>query len=143
MAQVNFFRTISNKYFFLVIYFVFAGAYAQPTSSRILLPNGWALSPAGSSLRLGDLPLNMAVSPSGKYIAVTNNGQSDQGIFLIDAVNEKILDTIVCGKLWYGLQFSGDEKKLYASGGNDNFILVFDVSAKKIKCTDTIYLGKP
>src|SRR5882757_8302510 len=46
----------------------------------VLLPNGWTLSPAGRSLRLGDLPLNIAVSSSKKLMAVTNNGQSVQSI---------------------------------------------------------------
>src|ERR1041385_9135932 len=85
---------------------------------RVHLPNGWSLSPAGSSLPLGDLPLNMAVSPSGKLIAVTNNGQSVQSIQLIDVSNEKILDEVIIPKSWYGLKFSRDEKLLYASGGN-------------------------
>lgn len=30
----------------------------------VLLPNGWTLTPAGRSLPLGDLPLNIAVSLS-------------------------------------------------------------------------------
>ena len=31
-------------------------------ANRILLPNGWQLTPVGTSLPLGDLPLNMAIS---------------------------------------------------------------------------------
>jgi hypothetical protein len=34
---------------------------------KVILPNGWALSPAGESLPLGDLPLNMAISKSKKW----------------------------------------------------------------------------
>ena len=45
---------------------------------KVLLPNGWSLTPAGHSLPLGDLPLNIAVAPSGHWLAVTNNGQSTQ-----------------------------------------------------------------
>jgi hypothetical protein len=33
---------------------------------KATLPNGWTLSPAGRSLPLGDLPLNIAVSKSKK-----------------------------------------------------------------------------
>ena len=33
----------------------------QLNSKRIMLPNGWSLSPAGRSVELGDLPLNIAV----------------------------------------------------------------------------------
>src|ERR1700761_1842426 len=74
-------------------------------TGQVLLPNGWKLSPAGNSLQLGDLPLNIQLSSSGKMLAVTNNGESTQSIQLIDPVSEKILDEKVIGKLWYGLNF--------------------------------------
>ena len=61
-------------------------------------------------------------------MAVTNNGQSVQSIQLIDPVTEKILDNVVVPKSWYGLKFSADEKYLYASGGNDNWILKYAIT---------------
>ena len=64
------------------------------TAKRVTLPNGWALTPVGKSLNLNDLPLNLVVSPSQKFLAVTNNGQSTQSIMLIDAVSERILDEV-------------------------------------------------
>ena len=115
---------------------------ADLESRRVHLPNGWALTPAGSSLPLGDLPLNMAVSASKKYLAVTNNGQSVQSLQLIDARAGKILDSVVIAKSWYGLQFSADEKSLYASGGNDNWILQYAVRNNKLVLLDSIILGK-
>src|SRR6201995_590527 len=101
-------------------------------TGQVLLPNGWKLSPAGRSLQLGDLPLNIQLSASGKLLAVTNNGQSTQSIQLIDPKNEKLLDDKVIGKAWYGLAFSADEKKLYASGGNDNWILAYNIRNNKL-----------
>ncbi len=97
------------------------------TKKRVSLPNGWHLSPAGRSLPLGDFPLNLVVSSSKKWIAVTNNGQSVQSLQLIDAKTEKVLDVAVIPKSWYGLKFSRDEKFLYASGGNDNWILKYEI----------------
>ncbi len=108
---------------------------------RATLPNGWSLSPAGRSLPLGDLPLNIAVSPSKKYMAVTNNGQSVQSIQLIDAKTEKIVNTKIIDKSWYGLKFSADEKYLYASGGNDNWILKYTLVNNKLSLKDSIRLG--
>ncbi|PWK76499.1 YVTN family beta-propeller protein [Mucilaginibacter oryzae] len=110
-------------------------------TGQVLLPNGWKLSPAGRSLPLGDLPLNMQLSSSGRLLAVTNNGQSTQSIQLIDPQNEKLLDEQVIRKSWYGLAFSRDEKKLYASGGNDNCILVYNIKADKLGTPDTIKLA--
>ena len=111
-------------------------------SGKVLLPNGWSLSPAGRSLPLGDLPLNIQISASQKLMAVTNNGQSKQSIQLIDPQSEKILHDQPIGKGWYGLKFSADEKKLYASGANDNIILVYPIIKKMLGKADTIVLGK-
>ncbi|WP_179415096.1 beta-propeller fold lactonase family protein [Mucilaginibacter sp. E4BP6] len=112
-------------------------------TQQVLLPNGWKLSPAGRHLQLGDLPLNMQLSTSGKLLAVTNNGQSTQSVQLIDPGNEKLLDEKILGKSWYGLAFSHDERTLYVSGGNDNVILAFNINNNKIGAADTIKLGKP
>ncbi len=114
----------------------------QAESGKVVLPNGWGLTPAGRGFPLGDLPLNMAVSKSKKMIAVTNNGQSVQSIQLIDPVSETILDNFIVPKSWYGLQFSADEKKLYASGGHDNWIMEFSIENKKLILKDSIILGK-
>lgn len=115
-------------------------AHAQlPAQTR--LPNGWALTPAGRGFPLGDLPLNIAVAPSGRMLAVTNNGQSVHSIQLVDAMSEKVVHTVVVPKAWYGLQFSADGKILYASGGHDNRILVFGVTPQRLTLKDSIRLG--
>ncbi len=112
-------------------------------AGRVTLPNGWKLSPVGKMLPVGDLPLNIAVSPNGKLLAVTNNGQSDQSVQLIDAGNMQMLDSVVTAKSWLGLTFSKDGKFLYASGGNDNWIMRYQINNNKIVPQDTLVLGKP
>lgn len=114
----------------------------QPNTQQVLLPNGWSLTPAGRSLEVGDLPLNIAVSSSQKLMAVTNNGQGKQTIQLIDTKSEKILDNIEIPKSFYGLKFSRDEKSLYASGGNDNWILKYVIIENKLVLNDSLILGK-
>ncbi len=126
--------------FFIVVNAV-SQSLPQLESKRVHLPNGWSLTPVGKSLPLGDLPLNIAVSSSKKYIAVTNNGQSVQSLQLINVKNEKILSNIVIRKSWYGLKFSADEKFLYASGGNDNWILEYAIQNNKLTLKDSIKLG--
>ncbi len=111
------------------------------SSQKVLLPNGWSLSPAGRSFPLGDLPLNIAVSHSKKWMAVTNNGQSVQSIQLIDPGTEKVIDQVIIPKSWYGLKFSADEKFLYAAGGNDNWILKYAILNQKLELNDSIKLG--
>ena len=113
----------------------------QLNNQRITLPNGWSLTPVGTSLPLGDLPLNIAVSKTGKYAAITNNGQSTQTIQLIDTKKEIELDKITIPKAWYGLKFTADEKALFVSGGNDNWILKYNITNQKLICIDTFKLG--
>lgn len=111
-------------------------------NSQLVLPNGWSLSPAGRSVEVGDLPLNIAISKSQKLMAVTNNGQGKQTIQLIDTKSEKIVDNIEIPKSFYGLKFSADDKTLYASGGNDNLILKYEIVKSKLILNDSLILGK-
>lgn len=138
------------SFLFAALFFTII-AMAQPSVNsstgaavpkKVLLPNGWTLAPAGRDIPLGDLPLNMAVSKSKKWIAVTNNGQSVQSLQLIDVKTEKELDKVIIPKSWYGLKFSADENYLYASGGNDNWILKYSVADKKFRLVDSSKLGE-
>jgi YVTN family beta-propeller protein len=133
--------------YFLFLTFLNIQIQAQSTneinSHRVLLPNGWQLSPAGKILTLGDLPLNIAVSPDKKLAAVTNNGESTQTIELIDLKKGIVVDSVIIGKSWLGLVFSDDGKSLYASGGNDNWIIKYSIRHKELINTDTIRFGKP
>jgi len=115
---------------------------AEMQAKSVQLPNGWNLTPVGRSMPLGDLPLNMVLSKSGKMLAVTNNGQGVQSIQLIDPQKELLLDSVVIAKSWYGLAFSADEKFLYAAGGHDNWILKYAILNKKLVIQDSIVLGK-
>jgi len=129
---------------FLIIFVINLQAQTlnEIESHRVTLPNGWKLTPVGKLLPLGDLPLNIAVSPSKKLAAVTNNGESVQTIQLIDIDHEVILDSVIIGKSWLGLTFSDDGKYLYASGGNDNIIIRYAIKNNRLVNYDTIRIGK-
>ena len=135
------------KYLFLLIIgltpigLLFAQSSEQLMSSQVQLPNGWTLTPAGKSLQLGDLPLNISLSPSKRLMTITNNGQSTQSIELIDVKEEKLIDSITVAKAWLGLAFTKDEKNIYASGGNDNVILHYTIENKKLHLKDSLILG--
>ena len=114
---------------------------AQKMSPTISLPNGWKLSPAGKSFSLGDLPLNIAVSHSNKFVAVTNNGVSAHSIMLIDVKSERVIDSVIIPKAWYGLAFSPDDQYLYAAGGHDNKIVRYQIIQNRLNKKDEIILG--
>ena len=136
---------LKKNIFFYTLLFACNFSQAQELNSieknRVVLPNGWSLTPIGISLQLGDLPLNIAVSKRHQYAAVTNNGQSIQSIQLLDVKKEIELDKVIVSKSWGGLVFSGDEKSLYASGGDNNWILHFAIINNKLIIADTIKLG--
>ena len=111
--------------------------------SKVQLPNGWTITPVGKNIVLGDLPLNMAVSPDTKWIAVTNNGQSTQTIDLINVAKQEKIASAIIAKAWYGLAFSADNQNLFVSGGNDNVVYRYHVSGNGLNVQDTIRLGKP
>jgi YVTN family beta-propeller protein len=128
-----------RKLFVIITICLSAHLFAQ---HKVLLPNGWTLSPAGRSVPLGDLPLNLAISNDHKYLAVTNNGVGKQTIQLIDAKTYKVLCSSEISKSWYGLKFSGDSKYLYASGGNNNRIIKYRVHDNTLSLAGSIVLGK-
>jgi YVTN family beta-propeller protein len=136
-------RVFIGALFLAISIYGSAQTYNELKSSQVQLPNGWKLTPVGKSLSLGDLPLNIAVCPSKKLLAVTNNGQSIQTIQLIDAANYRILDSVEIKKSWLGLVFSADGKSLYASGGNDNLIIRYAIENNRLVPSDTFVLGKP
>jgi YVTN family beta-propeller protein len=134
-------KNIVFLFSFLLCNLIASAQKIIPSPSKITLPNGWSLSPAGHGFLLGDLPLNIAVSNSKKLMAVTNNGQSTQSIQLINIASGKILDNIVVKECWLGLKFSADEKFLYASGGNNNWVLKYAITNNKLLLKDSLKLG--
>lgn len=131
---------------FLFLYGSFPGKSQdfsrQGDTTRTLLPTGWYLTPAGSSIPLSsDLPLNIALAPDGFHAAVTNNGNGAQTIDLIDLRTRRVTASVPIGKAWLGLAF--DKDGLYASGGNDDIVIHYKVSGDTLLPADTLILGKP
>lgn len=114
----------------------------QLSKNRVTLPNGWKLSPYGTSLPLGDLPLNIVSTPNQKYLLATNNGQSVQSLQLIDIQNQQVLDSKELPKSWYGLKVANDNNTVFVSGGNDNLIIVFEIQDGQLIEKDKIALSK-
>jgi YVTN family beta-propeller protein len=111
--------------------------------NEVLLPNQWRLTPAGRQLALGDLPLNIALSPDGRYLAVNNNGWSDHQVIIVDCQTETIRCQLTIPKSWYGLTFSPDGKYLYVTGAADNLIYRYTFDDGLLSDQRTISVGKP
>ncbi len=152
-----FFSKISCRviYLFLALFLLFSchdkgrrdkideKLFEQLNSVRVLLPNGWSLTPPPRSVKLDELPLNLQISSTGRLAAVTNNGYGKHTIMLFDVKKKKLLDRVTIPRAWYGLKFSKDEKSLYASGGNDNLIRIYHIENERLTPADSLELGPP
>ncbi len=110
---------------------------------RTLLPNGWILSPAGSSIDLGDLPLGMQVSPDGKFAAIVNSGEGKQTISLVNIHTQRLIQTLPIKKSWMGVCFNSQGNRIFVSAGNDNGIHEYVFEHDSASYLRTIELGKP
>jgi YVTN family beta-propeller protein len=127
---------------YLLLILLFAACFVTLHAQRVQLPNGWSLSPAGSSIPLSsDLPLNIALSPDGIHAAITNNGNGVQCIDLVNLKEKKVVFTKVVKDAWLGLAFS--RNYLYASGGNDDIIIRYRLTGDSLAIRDTLVLGAP
>lgn len=94
----------------------------------VQLPNQWSLRPAGRHLEVGDFPINMALHPTGEYVAVLCAGFRDHEVVIVDLnpQRSRVVSRATIDQAFYGLTFSPDGSKLYASGGEFERIEVFD-----------------
>ncbi len=112
-----------------------------PKDDRVLLPNGWWLSPAGDQIELGDFPMNAALTDDQKFLAVTDGGQSGADVRLVDLAAKRVVDVVQLKDSWQGIKFLG--KRLYVSGGYQNCVYTFDLNNGKLIPSDTIVFEKP
>ena len=109
---------------------------------RVRLPNGWYLSPAGSSIDVGELPLNMDVSPDQRWLIVTNNGTRNHSISIIALPDWKVVQSVPVPKAWLGIRFFDQGHRFVVSGGNDNMARIFAFAGGHATQTDSITFGE-
>src|SRR5258705_532479 len=98
----------------------------------MLLPNQWSLRPAGSQVELGDFPVNIAVSPDGKFAVLLHSGYGQNELIAVNLGDRKIAARADVSEAFYGLTFSKDGKKIYCSGASDEEIFSFDFEDGKL-----------
>jgi len=102
-----------------------------------IIPGGRRVSPLGDQLEMGSLPTNLAVSPDGRRLVVTNNGygqepNKEQKLIVVDPSVPQVIQILHRPRpqaLFYGLAYTRDGSTLYAAGGQSNVVEVFDVLA--------------
>ena len=112
------------------------------SDSSILLPNHYRLTPAGTQIPVGDLPLNMVISPGGRYLVVTNNGYSEQFVSVIDITTGRQVQTLPVTASFFGLTFNDGGTKLFVSGGGHNKIYIFSTGdGQRFTTRDSLQLA--
>ncbi len=92
----------------------------------VLLPNGWSLKPAGKQVPLGSFPVNLALHPEGRWLAVLDGGAGDHEIVIVDLKKQKVVSRVLIDQTFYGLCFAPDGKQLFASGGEYEVVHAYD-----------------
>ncbi|MBU8920052.1 beta-propeller fold lactonase family protein [Bacillus sp. FJAT-29953] len=91
-------------------------------------PHGWIVTPSGKQVTLGDFPMGGALSPDHRYLIVSNDGQGEQSLQVVDVQTQEVIQTIPYKSpeaLYFGVAFSPDGKTVYASAGGNNKIRVY------------------
>jgi DNA-binding beta-propeller fold protein YncE len=97
---------------------------AQPDGS-VLLPNQWSLRPAGRQIEVGNFPVNVALHPRGQWAVVLHSGYGPHAVVVVEVATRRIVSSVIAPKTFYGLCFSPDGERLYASGGEDDVVHEF------------------
>ncbi len=105
-----------------------------------IIPNGRILTPMGKQYRIQPHPYGMGLSPDGRYLVTANSGKPIclSILDVTDPANPKIYQVPenpenhegVLDAVFMGLAFSPDSKTLYAAGGRDWSVLVFDLATR-------------
>jgi YVTN family beta-propeller protein len=129
----------------LVIFLLSAAMWTwsvTDTDQVTRLPTGMWLDPAGQSFDVGNMPLNVILSPQGNHFVLSLNGWREQGVQVIERATGRIVQTLVQPGAFLGLAFSPDGRMLYASGGNEDVVYCYNWLNGRATPTDNIVLAQ-
>jgi streptogramin lyase len=90
----------------------------------VRLHDGWTIRPAGRAIEVGTFPMAVVPLP-GRRAAVLLSGYAEEGIDVVDLATGA-RTRLAMPKAWLGLAASADGRMLYASGGADGVVRVFE-----------------
>lgn len=133
---------------------LFAGPNKFGSYYAGVLPNGRKVTPAGTSLQVGMNPLGLALTRDGKYAITSNDDEREGGLaslvpgapnlggYSISVVNTAtmtIVSQVNAGAYFIGLQVTGSGPyTLFASGGPENDVKVFSITASGLVSADPV-----
>jgi YVTN family beta-propeller protein len=94
--------------------------------NQILLPTQWSLAPVGKQVKLGDFPVHLEVHPGGEFAAILHSGYAEHEIVILSMKTEQVISRVTLRESFYGLTWSPDGKRLWASGASEGVVHQFD-----------------
>ena len=135
-----------------------ASAAAQPPPVVPVTPTGWSVTPAGSvaTIKVGPGlagPWGVAMAPDGSRFLVTSSGSSNRfetvEQFVVGSLDRSSLvpyDGATGASVFYGIAYSPDGTRAWASGGGQNVVHVYDVGPRPARDRpdpDAVLPGRP
>lgn len=102
-----------------------------------LMPTGRLITPVGTLLEVDHLPHAVEVAPDGRYAIVACSGEGRKSLTVVDIERREIVQVVPQPTVFTGLRFDEAGTTLYASGGGQGKILVFDYHAGQLTDRDT------
>lgn len=93
---------------------------------QILLPTQWTLAPVGKQIKLGDFPVHLEVHPRLDFAAILHCGYAEHEIVIVSLKTDEVISRVGLREAFYGLAWSADGKKLWASGASEGVVHQFD-----------------
>ncbi len=106
------------------------------------LPTGVQLDPAAAQHPVHAFALGMALAPDSAHVALLVSGWLHQGVQIVDRATGAVTQTLVQPAAFVGIAFSPDGRTLYASGGNQDVVYVYDWAAGRATLRDSVVLAR-
>jgi YVTN family beta-propeller protein len=110
---------------------------------RVRLPNGWYLSPAGAHVEVGELPLNLAVTPDERFVITTDNGTAVHSLSIIETRTWTLVRKVRVAKSWVGIRMYDGGRRFLLSGGNDNRVDIYSFDEGEVRLIDSLLIAPP
>jgi len=109
----------------------------------IQLPNQWRLRPTGQQIEVGDFPVHAEIHPSGDWLAVLHAGWGEHEIVVLElkGARPRLVSRTRIPQTYYGLCFSPDGQRIYASGGEYETVHQFDFDQGILKSPKSITIA--
>ncbi|HEV2471512.1 MAG TPA: YncE family protein, partial [Chthonomonadales bacterium] len=114
---------------------------APGTRGDWILPNGRRITPEGRRVVLGNFPMGLALSPSGKAAFTVNCGAGRQSVQVIDLARGVVTQTAPMHTCFNGIAVSPDGSTLWVAGGGANQLFRFRISDNRLSRESSLPLS--